>query len=175
MIKRCILIFPEFENGKLIDDIRAKYDPVAHNVRPHVTLVFPFESDIDTVTLRRHVADALRDVAPFKLSLQGIVEQRGFGNYLLLDVHRGKRRIVELHSRLYTGMLEPFLPEWSRAFVPHMTVGYLEDATEFEAAADATRHFCEEFSSVIRRVSCEIIAENSDSIIEFEVELDAGE
>ena len=171
MIKRCILIFPEFENGKLIDDIRAKYDPVAHNVRPHVTLVFPFESDIPTDELRRHVTAALSGFAPFKLSLQGVIEKKSFGKYLLLEVHRGKRRIVEMHHRLYTGMLEPFLPEWTRSFEPHMTVGYLEDEKEFEVAADATRHFCEEFSSVIRKVSCEIIAENNDSIIEFEVEL----
>jgi 2'-5' RNA ligase len=78
-----------------------------------------------------------------------------------------------MHEALYTGVLEAYRPEWSRGFVPHMTVGRLEDAAEFEAAANATRRFCEEFSTVVRRVSCEIIAENSDSIIEFEVELDA--
>ncbi len=171
MTKRCILIFPDFENRGLIDDIRARYDPVVHNVAPHVTLVFPFESAFKTEQVREHVVAALSGIPPFKLSLQGIVEQKGFGNYLLLDVHRGKRRVVEMHRRLYTGILAPFLPEWSRSFVPHMTVGRLEDEREFQVAAKVTRHFCEEFASVIHKVSCEIIAENNDSIIEFEVVL----
>ncbi|MGM0846167.1 MAG: hypothetical protein ACQEUT_14415 [Bacillota bacterium] len=28
MIKRSITIFPEFENGRLIEGLRAKYDPL---------------------------------------------------------------------------------------------------------------------------------------------------
>lgn len=40
------MIFPKFENIKIIDEIRDKYDPLANHVRPHITLVFPFESNI---------------------------------------------------------------------------------------------------------------------------------
>ena len=52
MVKRTIMIFPEFDNIDSIDRIRSKYDPLAELVRPHITLVFPFESDItnDTVS-----------------------------------------------------------------------------------------------------------------------------
>ena len=43
---RTIMIFPEFENMEIIDNIRKKYDPLAELVRPHITLVFPFESQM---------------------------------------------------------------------------------------------------------------------------------
>ncbi len=48
MIKRCIMIFPQFENIEVIDKIRNKYDPLANHLRPHITLVFPFDSNIKT-------------------------------------------------------------------------------------------------------------------------------
>ena len=46
MSLRTIMIFPEFDNIDIIDEIRAKYDPLAKLVRPHITIVFPFEMDI---------------------------------------------------------------------------------------------------------------------------------
>ncbi len=42
--KRCIMIFPKFENMKIINEIREIYDPVVNNVGPHITLIFPFEN-----------------------------------------------------------------------------------------------------------------------------------
>jgi len=50
--KRCIMIFPQFNNINIIDGIREKYDPLSNNVRPHITLVFPFESNISKVDLQ---------------------------------------------------------------------------------------------------------------------------
>ena len=46
MNMRTIMIFPEFENIDNINDIRKKYDPLADLVLPHITLVFPFDSEL---------------------------------------------------------------------------------------------------------------------------------
>ena len=51
MSLRTIMIFPEFENMEIIDNIRKQYDPLAELVRPHITLVFPFESQISNEEL----------------------------------------------------------------------------------------------------------------------------
>ena len=40
--KRTIMIFPQFENINLINEIREKYDPLAKHVSPHISLVFTF-------------------------------------------------------------------------------------------------------------------------------------
>jgi hypothetical protein len=36
MLKRCIMIFPKFENGQIIDKVRERYDPLANHVRPQL-------------------------------------------------------------------------------------------------------------------------------------------
>lgn len=46
MITRTIMIFPEFHNMEVINFYRNKYDPLSDLVKPHITLVFPFQSGI---------------------------------------------------------------------------------------------------------------------------------
>ncbi len=71
MFKRCIMIFPDFENIEVINRIREKYDPLKGYVKPHITLVFPFESDISSAELHEHIKTTLCDCSPFKLTMQG--------------------------------------------------------------------------------------------------------
>ena len=52
---RTIMIFPTFENIEIINSIRDKYDPLANLVRPHITIVFPFESDMSNEEVHRFV------------------------------------------------------------------------------------------------------------------------
>lgn len=63
------MIFPKFNNRQIIDKIREKYDPLANHVRPHITLVFPFESDIETTELKEHISTVVSDIPPFELFL----------------------------------------------------------------------------------------------------------
>lgn len=72
MIERCIMIFPEFNNMKIIDEIRERYDPLASHVRPHITLVFPFYSDINSDKLKEHIEHVLSEIRPFKIALKGV-------------------------------------------------------------------------------------------------------
>jgi hypothetical protein len=53
-LKRSIIIFPQFGNDtNLIQNIRHQYDPLASKIAPHITLVFPFESEISSEAYRR--------------------------------------------------------------------------------------------------------------------------
>lgn len=94
--KRCILIFPEFNNMHIIDRIREEYDPLAQHVRPHITLVFPFYSRLETAELEAHLRDKLSKVRPFALSLRGITPAFGHGNYLFLNVEQGMDELVAI-------------------------------------------------------------------------------
>ncbi len=73
-IKRCIMIFPEFQNINTINEIRETYDPFVNNVSPHITLVFPFESKIKEYQLRNWMNEALKGVKPFNVELEGIIK-----------------------------------------------------------------------------------------------------
>lgn len=171
MVLRSILLFPQFENREKIDALREQYDPLVGHVGPHVTVVFPFESEIGTEELRRHVVQAVNGIVPFAMVFQGVTGADG--GYLFLNVKRGNDQVIELHDRLYTGLLQEFLHR-KVTYVPHITVGKLKDEQSFEAALAATEGWDEVFETVIEQVIVEIIAENGDSIVEFEVPLERG-
>jgi len=170
MVKRCIMIFPKFNNMKAIDAIREKYDPLAKNVAPHITLVFPFISDITSEDLKNHICKCLSGVNnAFPIMLKGVVSTTYTGNYLFLNILKGKEEIIELHKRLYCEILEEFMPPWLRKgnYFPHMTIGNIEDSELFKSAVEETKDFCESFQTMVDGISVEIIDENEDSIIEF--------
>lgn len=173
MLKRCIMIFPKFENGQIIDKIREQYDPLANHVRPHITLVFPFDSDIKTIELKEHISTVLSDITSFEIILNGITPTNNFGRYLFLNIKKVKNEIIELYKRLYTGILEDHFPVWlkGKTFLPHMTVGNFDNEEKFEIAAKETVNINDSFKTIVNKVSVEIIDENEDSIIEMEIEL----
>lgn len=171
MLKRCIMIFPKFENGQIIDKIRECYDPLASHVRPHITLVFPFDSNIETSELKEHISSALAEINPFEITLNGITPVNSFRKYLFLNIQKGMDEVIELHKRLYTGILQDYYPEWLKGkdFLPHMTVGCFYNEEEFEKAINETRNILDTFRSTVNEISVEIIDENEDSIIELNI------
>lgn len=71
-MKRAIVLFPEFENSRSIQSIRERYDPLADYIPPHITLVFPFESELSTQALSGHIALALAGVKKFHVRASGV-------------------------------------------------------------------------------------------------------
>lgn len=59
-MKRAIILFPSFDNINIINKIREKYDPLANCIPPHITIVFPFDSDISIDDLKSHVNKVLK-------------------------------------------------------------------------------------------------------------------
>jgi 2'-5' RNA ligase len=100
------MIFPYFKNMQLIDNIRKKYDPLAEHVRPHITLVFPFESNIERNKLKEHIETAVSGIKPFQIILGRITPSRSFENYLFLNIVEGNDQIVELHNKLYSDKIK---------------------------------------------------------------------
>ncbi|MGL5330516.1 MAG: 2'-5' RNA ligase family protein [Peptostreptococcaceae bacterium] len=167
------MIFPKFDNMGVINLIRDKYDPLANHVRPHITLVFPFYSEIDTIDLKKHITSVLQDFNKFEIILSSITPTDSYGKYLFLNIQKGKDEIIQLHKRLYTGILESYYPKWIEEdeFLPHMTVGRFEDEEKFKCAINDTKDIKCKFKSIVNEISVEIIDENEDSIIEFNIDL----
>ena len=53
MAQRTIMIFPDFEQMEIIESIREKYDPLYQLVKPHITVVFPFDMDVSNEELSK--------------------------------------------------------------------------------------------------------------------------
>ena len=165
MKQRTIMIFPDFENIAVIDKIRKKYDPLSGLVRPHITLVFPFKSEMTTDDIRMRVEAAVNDISQFELELGGFsTEQSKFGNYLFLNVIKGTEILSELNKRLYNN--NPPFP-----YTPHMTVGNTPTIEQLDEAYKEVSDITEVFKTTVTKISVEIIGEHGESIIETETDL----
>ena len=167
MKERTIMIFPKFSNTRIIDDIRTKYDPLADKVLPHITLIFPFKSDLSTKEIERWLDTALQNIKPFEIELQGISKQEDkFGNYLSLNINKGTDKIKQIHELLLASTKLDY------PYTPHMTVGKLQTKYELDIAYDEIKDIDTLFETLIDTVSVEIIGEDDASIIEIEYNLD---
>ena len=173
MTNRCIMITPAFSNMPVIDEIRSQYDPIARLVRPHITLVFPFESDIPTASLKAHMEGELFAIKPFEIILGGVAPSPLSDPYLFLLVQKGTAELTALHERLYTGILSPYYPEWlrGRAYLPHMTIGHFQTQAQLTHALRAVEKSIGQFQSIVQNVNVEIIKEDEPSIPELSIPL----
>ncbi len=171
MITRTIMIFPEFDNIDSIDKIRSKYDPLAELVRPHVTLVFPFESDMTDDEIRSILESRLQDIRPFDLTLQGFSKyiDEKFGNHLFLNITEGYDEVVKIHDILYANEFQRF--DLGFPYVPHMTVGKQPTIEAIDRAYEDALSCTEVFSTKVTKISVEMIGEHEESIIIIEKEL----
>jgi hypothetical protein len=162
-------LFPDFNHLNAIQGIREKYDPLAHYIAPHITVVFPFESDLPANALKRHCGEALKGVEKFRIGLKNFTGDCRDG-YLFLNVKRGNDQIIELHDRLYSGILGDFCNK-RITYCPHLTVGRLQEQAAFDRAVDEISRYDESFETVVEKVSVENINAVENSITEFSIDL----
>jgi 2'-5' RNA ligase len=160
LIKRSISIFPQFENSGPIHELRKKYDPLHNLIPPHITLVFPFISNITTEELTMHMKCVLAGEKPFSIKLTGITGERD--SYLFLNVKEGNDGIIRLHDKLYSGLLTEFLFR-KVSYNPHLTVGRISDEVQFENALNVTEGFNEVFTTTVSQIVSEVIDEEGRS------------
>lgn len=139
-------------------------------VLPHITSVFPFDSELTDEELHRHLEKCLNGIAPFEIELEGFSKhQDKYGNFLFLNVAKGMREIKRIHKLLYDNKLKQFDSGFD--YIPHMTVGNLSSAGLLDKAFDDVNQCREKFKTVVKRISVERIGKNEESIIVIEHEL----
>ncbi len=163
MIKRAIHLFPKFENINLIEEIRKTHDPLYNLIPPHITLVFPFESEIQAKDLEKHILTVLKNTASFILSLENKLHYNK-DQCIFLKIEKGNTNIINIHKLLYTGILEKFKDDRYH-YDPHVTVG--NQAFEIFQVLKNNNVIKEKFEVLCSQVIGEIISQDEKSIIEF--------
>lgn len=92
-----------------------------------------------------------------------------YGNYLLLNVVKGIDEIKNIHDRLYKGKLKQLDAGYD--YVPHMTVGKVSTLELLNKAFDDVSNYSDNFSTVVKKISVEMIGDHEESIIIIEHEL----
>lgn len=85
--------------------------------------------------------------------------------YLFLNVKKGNDKIIELHYKLYSGLLEKFIFR-KVTYFPHLTVGNVFDQKEFDRAIDELSERNEIYETVIDKIFVENIDSDENSITE---------
>lgn len=163
------MIFPKFHNMDLIEQVRKKYDPLYTKVKPHITLVFPFNSEISTEDLQEHIRSKVGAMSAFSLKLSGVSD--GGQGYLFLNVIQGKTELIEIHKKLYEGLLKPYYPPFLQQYNPHITIGIMEHREQAAEAITQLKDMKEVFEDTVKEISVEIIGKEENSIIEMTIEL----
>jgi 2'-5' RNA ligase len=167
--KRAIIIFPQLgSNISLIQNIRNQYDSLAHKIAPHITLVFPFKSNISSDELSQHVRSSLCEFKSFNLTMQKIIQ--GAENHLFLDLIRGQKEVIEIHDLLYSGLLTRFLSK-QHHYQPHLTVGRFKDFNAVKIAINKLEYFDYKFETKVDKITTEIILDDLSSKVDFEIKL----
>lgn len=176
MIKRTIMIFPEFKEMETINKIRQKYDPLYEHVPGHVTLVFTFESDLSTAVLKDHLDEVLKNFKPFELKMKDLIKiDNNLGKYLFLGVEEGDDQLKRISKSLYSGLLEAYRPTWlnDKTYLPHLTLGVFNQEADLQEAFDYAKKLEKSYQTLVKKISVEIVDDNEDSIIEFDCLLES--
>lgn len=160
--KRDILIFPQFSNIEKIQNIRKKYDELADILPPHITLAYPFKSNLSNNEIKDKLKEILKERKSFRVKFKGISiykDTKVNNNYIFLDIVDGYEEVMEIHKKIYNYVLKIDQP---KIFVPHITLGSIKEE-------NINIELNDEFECIVDKIYLESIGENEESNIEFEV------
>ena len=164
--KRDILIIPKFNNIYKIQMIREKYDELFDIIEPHITLAFPFRSNISNEKLRQQLTDIIRNINPFRIKCKGLTlrkDKKINTYYILLNIVEGKEIINEINHKIYENILRDVdIKKYN--YEPHITLGTTDNANE-------KIELNEEFETIVESIVVEQIEKNEESIIKFKINL----
>jgi 2'-5' RNA ligase len=143
-ITRAKVFFLKFKNIHYIEQLRSQYDPLADAINPHITLVFPFESDLSTNIIRTHIKHAIQGIKPFQLRLQGITGSERENLYLIVKV--GYYQIFKLHDRLYRDLFESSKIK-EHTYITHFAISRLKNQVDYLSALEITQNMNEILST----------------------------
>jgi len=157
---RSIIIFPEMYNLDEIQKVRNTYDPLAKNISPHISLVFPFESKTSDELLIKQIKPIIQTIKSFAITFDKFGhDDKG---YFWLQPAYGTDKLTKLHDELYKNeLLHPFLRA-DIPYMPHITLGKVNPAQQDKIISNLVIRKLS-FSTFIDTVSIEHILPNNDS------------
>ncbi|MEI6850356.1 MAG: 2'-5' RNA ligase family protein [Candidatus Saccharibacteria bacterium] len=123
-----VIAYPKLINSDFewIQKYRQKNDELYYSViKPHFTLVFPVFDYSDEKSIINHIVKELRNTKTIKFNVNHVeINKDAFNEYwhtfLVPDI--GSKNIVNLHDKLYSGVLKKEL-RTDIPFTPHIGIG----------------------------------------------------
>ncbi len=96
------------------------YDPYSELLPEHVTFIYPVPESVGRQNLEKHIEKVLKTWKPFKVHFCTL--EKTWDHWLYLGAKEGKEMVVELHDKLYEGILSSYLRD-DLPFYPHIGLG----------------------------------------------------
>lgn len=171
-MKRVIFVEPIIEKGDLIESLFRKYNPDSNFVNPHICLVFPFESDLNTEEIDDIFQKVLQKYDEFNICLGGLsISYEKENNFLFLNVDDENDILKKLSQKLYEYLGTNATLKGT--YTPHMTLGKSKSIEEIESIHDiASNLLMSSFNAKIRSINSKILVTDANGNISLEKEIE---
>ena len=176
--RRAIVWFPTFEEPvgmQRLQSFRLVHDPLGARIAPHVAVVFPFHANLTVIQLASHIKRVTAGWPVLPVTFRGVqTVSSPNGLFTILMCNLRSEAIIELHDRLYKGVLAGFLRDDIR-FEPHITLAQSYTAPAFEASlADAELRFRDTYRATLRELCIVTHAPDGTIAVEETIPLSRG-
>lgn len=171
-MKRVIFIEPIIENGELIEFLFNKYNPDSSFVKPHICLVFPFESNVTKDEINNIFERILSKYNDFNICLHGTsISYEGDNNFLFLNIDDQNNILKEISEELY-GQLGPNA-KLKGEYTPHITIGKSKSVQEIELINSVVSNvLTSSFNARIESIYSKILLKDDNGNIFLENEIE---
>ena len=162
--KRDILIMVNFPNVDRIKEIQKKYYDIADKIKPHIAVVFPFDSEISDKELYNKLVKVLSKYKPFKIVCHGVLTPTGESDYRFLNIVENKDIIKRISDDIYNNIIPEHLEYRDRYnYDPHISLA--NKPLDKEIELDDT------FEMIVDSFYVERIGDNDESIKLYDIKL----
>lgn len=171
-MKRVIFVEPKIEYSETLVNIFQRYNPDSSFVNPHICLVFPFESDLETRILESIINDVFIKYSSFDIQLSGLtVSYEKRNNFLFLNVIDDLNILRQMSSDLYTRLCDN--AQLKGQYTPHITIGKSKSAKEIDRINKEAQNLLQpEYTATISNIYCKKLIQDSSGNIKLEYELE---
>ena len=143
----------------IILKIKHKSINLSKKIKPHITLVYPFE-DFNQQDLIKHIENSIEGIKPFQITLKGL-KKSAKDYYLYLLVSKGKNKIIKLHKKLNSGILKYVKNKDMPRYIPHITLGVFKSKKEINSAMKNSLLKNQEYSTKVNSIQLLTLNKNN--------------
>ncbi len=171
-MKRVIFVEPQIEDSKVILNIFKNHNPDSSFVKPHICLVFPFESDLETRELESIFNDVFSKYRSFYIQLSGLsVSYEKRNNFLFLNAIDEKSILKQMSSNLYNRLGDN--AKLKGQYTPHITIGKSKSAEEINQTYEISQSSLQlSYSAAISTIYCKKLVNDTDGNTNLEDEIE---
>ena len=171
-MKRVIFVEPQIDIPETIFDIFKKHNPDSSFVNPHICLVFPFESDLETKALESIINDVFRKYSSFDIQLSGLsVSYEKTNNFLFLNVIDKLNTLKQMSSDLYNSLGDN--AKIRGQYTPHITIAKSKSIEEInQIKKDSQALLQPNYNASITTIYCKKLIQGLNGNVKLENEIE---